>query len=199
MGIHAKGKCPSVTANLWLFYRLAIIFFYSCKQMSLLRTEDAMPPTDLPSQTMKNSREPLYTVWAVVLATFLGSPLAGGVLLSMNCRRLSQPSLVRDIFLWTGLLTLGSLLLGGLVPQEQRLLEAMLVGVQVFIMYFLAARLQGRAIALHLQQGGEIASYWSAVGIGIVCGIVLLWVLVGLGLMPAPSTGIEGETPQTLL
>ena len=152
-----------------------------------------MPPTDLPSHRTNNPEEPLYSVWAVVLATFLGSPLAGGVLLSMNCRRLSQPRAIRDIFLWTGLLTVGSLFLSRLLPQEQRMLEALLVGLQVFVMYFLATRLQGRALALHIQQGGELASYWSAIVIGIACGIVLLWVLVGLGLVAAPGGVMEGE------
>lgn len=158
-----------------------------------------MPPTDLPSYRTSNSEEPLYSVWAVVLATFLGSPLAGGVLLSINCRRLSQPSAIRDVFLWTGILTVGSLFLSRLIPQEQRVIEALLVGLQVFVVYFLATRLQGRAIALHVQQGGELASYWSAIAIGIVCGIVLLWVLVGLGLVLAPGTGVEGEGSPGLL
>lgn len=158
-----------------------------------------MPPTDLPSHRTNTQEEPLYSVWAVVLATFLGSPLAGGVLLSMNCRRLSQPGAIRDVFLWTGLLTVGSLLLSRLIPQEQRMIEALLVGLQVFVMYFLATRLQGRAIALHVQQGGELASYWSAIAIGIVCGIVLLWVLVGLGLVVAPGVGVEGEGPPEFL
>ncbi len=119
--------------------------------------------------------------------------------MSINCRRLSQPNVARDILLWTAILTVGSLLLGGLIPQEMRLVEAMLVGLQVFVMYFLAARLQGRAIALHLQQGGEMASYWSVVGIGIVCGIVLLCTLVALGLMPAPGTMLEPTSSPVLL
>jgi len=97
------------------------------------------------------------------------------------------------------MLTVGSLLLSRLIPQEQRMLEALLVGLQVFVMYFLATRLQGRAITLHIQQGGELASYWSAIAIGIVCGIVLLWVLVGLGLVAAPGGVMEGEGPQELL
>ncbi len=79
------------------------------------------------------------------------------------------------------------------------MIEALLVGLQVFVMYFLATRLQGRALALHLQQGGALASYWSAIAIGIVCGIVLLWILVGLGLVIAPGTVVEGEGPQGLL
>ena len=158
-----------------------------------------MPPTDLPRRMTSNSQGQLYSVWAVVLATFLGSPLAGGVVMSINCRRLSQPNAARDILLWTAILTVGSLLLGGLIPQEMRLVEAMLVGLQVFIMYFLAARLQGRAIALHLEQGGEIASYWSVVVIGIVCGIILLWTLVALGLMPAPGTMLESNSSPVLL
>ncbi len=97
------------------------------------------------------------------------------------------------------MLTVGSLLLSRMIPQEQRMIEALLVGLQVFVMYFLATRLQGRALALHIQQGGELASYWSAIAIGIVCGIVLLWVLVGLGLVAAPGVGVEGEGPQDLL
>ena len=97
------------------------------------------------------------------------------------------------------MLTVGSLLLSRLIPQEQRMLEALLVGLQVFVMYFLTTRLQGRAIALHIQQGGEFASYWSAIAIGIVCGIVLLWVLVGLGMVAAPGGVMEGEGPQELL
>ena len=106
---------------------------------------------------------------------------------------LSQPRAIRDVFLWTGLLTVGSLLLIRLIPQEQRMIEALLVGLQVFVMYFLATRrLQGRAIALHVQQGGELASYWSAIAIGIVCGIVLLWVLVGLGLGRRPRSWCGG-------
>ncbi len=158
-----------------------------------------MPPTDLPRRMTSNSQGQLYSVWAVVLATFLGSPLAGGVVMSINCRRLSQPNVARDILLWTAILTVGSLFFGRLIPQEMRLVEAMLVGLQVFIMYFLAARLQGRAIALHLEQGGEIASYWSVVVIGIVCGIILLWTLVALGLMPAPGTMLESNSSPVLL
>ena len=158
-----------------------------------------MPPTDLPRRMTSNSQGQLYSVWAVVLATFLGSPLAGGVVMSINCRRLSQPNAARDILLWTAILTVGSLLLGGLIPEEMRLVEAMLVGLQVFVMYFLAARLQGRAIALHLEQGGEMASYWSVVVIGIVCGIILLWTLVALGLMPAPGTMLEPNSSPVLL
>lgn len=158
-----------------------------------------MPPTDLPRRMTSNSQGQLYSVWAVVLATFLGSPLAGGVVMSINCRRLSEPNAARDILLWTAILTVGSLLLGGLIPREMRLVEAMLVGLQVFVMYFLAARLQGRAIALHLEQGGKIASYWSVVVIGIVCGIILLWTLVALGLMPAPGTLLESNSSPDLL
>ncbi len=123
--------------------------------------------------------------------------------MSINCRRLLQPNAARDILLWTAILTVGltvgSLLLGGLIPEEMRLVKAMLVGLQVFVMYFLAARLQGRAITLHLEQGGEMASYWSVVVIGIVCGIILLWTLVALGLMPAPGTMLEPNSSPVLL
>lgn len=159
--------------------------------------EVCMPPTDLPRSIMNQAEERLYSVWAVVLATFLGSPVAGGVLLSINCHRLSEPSVIPHILMWTGLLTVGPLLLGDIIPPEQRMVEALLVAVQVLIMYFLASRLQAKAIALHLQRGGEIASYWGAIGIGVTCGLILLWLLVGLGLTPVPS-GNDGESLRAL-
>ena len=156
-----------------------------------------MPPTDLPRRTTDVASERLYSVLAVVLATFFGSPVAGGIVLSLNCQRLAQPGVIPQILLWTGLLTCASVTLGGLVPSDLRLIEALLVLVQVAIMYLLATRLQGRAIAAHIERGGEMASHWGAVGIGIVCGLILLWLLVGLGLTPAPGV-VEEETVQAL-
>ena len=156
-----------------------------------------MPPTSLPRRTTDVTSERLYSVLAVVLATFLGSPIAGGVVLSLNCQRLAQPGVIPQILLWTGLLTCASVTLGGLVPSDLRLIEALLVLVQVAIMYLLATRLQGRAIAAHIQRGGEMASHWGAVGIGVVCGLILLWLLVGLGLTPAPGV-VEEETVRAL-
>ena len=140
---------------------------------------------------MHDSQEPLYSIWAVVLATVLGSPVAGGVLLAINCKRLVQPTIVQPVFLLTLVLTIGFVLLGRLLPDDQQLLEAVLVGLQVFIVYFFSVRLQGRAIAAHVRNGGQIASYWSAAAIGIGCGLALLWILVGLGLMPPPQPGLE--------
>ena len=152
-----------------------------------------MPPTDLPPRAVSGPQYQLYSIWAVLLATFLGSPLAGGVVMAVNCQRLSQPGVAQYILLISGVLTLGSLILGAVVPKDLRVMEALLVGLQVFVVYFFAARLQGRVIAHHQEQGGEMASYWSAAGIGIVCGIVLMLVLVALGLMPQPT--IEGGAP----
>lgn len=148
-------------------------------------------PTDLPNQMMEDSQEPLYSIWAIVLATVLGSPVAGGVLSVINCKRLLRPEIMQTVFLLHLALTVGFVLLGEIVPDGQQLLEAVLVGLQVFVVYFFAVRLHGRAIAVHVQNGGQIASYWSAAAIGIGCGLALLWILVGLGLMSPPQPGLE--------
>ena len=49
-------------------------------------------------------------------------------------------------------------------------------------MYLLTNNLHGQSIAVRLQRGGDMASYWGALGIGIVCGTVVWGVMSGLSL-----------------
>ena len=64
-----------------------------------------MPPTDLPPRAVSGPQYQLYSIWAVLLATFLGSPLAGGVVMAVNCQRLAQPGVAQYILLISGVLT----------------------------------------------------------------------------------------------
>lgn len=103
----------------------------------------------------------LFTPDEVGIATFLGSPLAGGFLMMQNLKRLGRPSLAP---LWMGLLgTLLSIVVGLLVPYGGGLGLAL-----VFVMRHLAQTQQGPTVLRHRELGGRYESPWTAAVVGLV-------------------------------
>ena len=111
----------------------------------------------------------LYDVGAVFLAAFLGSPLAGTVLIASNYRKLGQGG--------NGILALilGAAASAGLVLMGLRTTAGPgVASIVLFVCTGLAAReLQGNAIKTHVAWGGQLFSKWRAVGVAIVTVVVL--------------------------
>ena len=111
----------------------------------------------------------LYDVGAVFLAAFLGSPLAGAVLIASNYRKLGQGgngvlALVLGAAASAGLCLMGLKSTAG--PG--------VASIVLFVCTGLAAReLQGNAIKTHVAWGGRLFSKWRAVGVAIVTLVVL--------------------------
>lgn len=146
---------------------------------------DTPPPQDpppmrlpLPVARMTPSGVKLFTPSQVALATFLGSPLAGGVLLAMSHRRAKtgrawQPLLV-GVAVTAAIVTLGAMLpnraaggisIAGLIAMRQ-LAIAQRPGIE--------AAAGGRT---------QPASWWSAVGVsaGFLAAVVAAVFAVGIG------------------
>ena len=118
---------------------------------------------------------PAYTLFdadAVVLATFLGGPLAGSILIAVNYRRLGMgrngaPILAVGLFVTA--LALG---FGSLMPAA----ASAVVGFGLLLVARSVAKaLQGTAVEEHVRNGGYLGSKWAAAGLGIV----LLAIMVG--------------------
>ncbi len=111
----------------------------------------------------------LYNVWAVALATFLGSPLAGTVLIASNYRKLGQGN--------NGVLALvvGAAASAGLILMGLRTTYSPTVAsIVLLVCTGLAAReLQGNAIDTHVAWGGQLYSRWRAVGVALLTMLVL--------------------------
>ncbi|HIH2750038.1 hypothetical protein L3V59_28795 [Burkholderia aenigmatica] len=131
----------------------------------------------------------LFTMAGVGWAVFLGSPLAGGILVAANARRFGNRALARRQMLATALVTLVSIALYAVVdiPEttvvQHALVHAVVIaGLAGTIVY--ARRAQGAAVAAHRAAGGALQSNWRAAGIGLLTllGVWLSIAVVGVAL-----------------
>ena len=123
----------------------------------------------------------LYDFRGVSIATVLGSPAAGSVLLAMNYRRLGRSGeAVASVVL--GILgTLAIMVLAYLLPTKTPSVLFWLP--PIYVMTLLSKSLQGPAIAAHTSAGGRLASRWKAAGVGVIglaiIGSALLFYVYG--------------------
>src|ERR1039457_5519663 len=89
------------------------------------------PPPPIPAYTLFNAD-------SVGLATFLGTPIAGGILMAVNYRRLGKGSKAAAVLLIALLVTALALAVGFLIPQG--------VSALVAVGLFLGARAAAQAL-----------------------------------------------------
>src|ERR1017187_2836908 len=136
-------------------------------------------PIPVPGGEVSPPPIPPYTLFnadSVGLATFLGTPIAGGILMAVNYRRLGKGSKAAAVLVVALLVTALALAFGFLVPRG----PSALVAVGLFLGARAAAKaLQSTAVEQHVQQGGKLGSKWAAAGLGIA----LLAIVVGVGVL----------------
>jgi hypothetical protein len=126
------------------------------------------------SSGLPGTGEPLFTDGQVAAATFLGSTLAGFILIGLNDVRLGKQSQLNRT-VWTGIaLTVAVLALALVLPDGIPGL-ALTMGY-VFGVRSLARSWQGEDVTARLATGTRKASNWAVVGISLGCfaGLVLL-------------------------
>lgn len=136
------------------------------------------PAAELTNPLPGANLAPLYKLAGVALATFIGSPLAGGYLIGRNLNALGRrPELSRAwgitiaIFLVCNALTFFS-------PSGKATFP--LAIAQVVGMYFFAQYLLGPALVLRAEQGGPFYSNWRAVGIGLLFCVGIIAAMVAV-------------------
>ena len=149
------------------------------------------------SSTPSSAAKPAYDLYdsrAVALATFLGTPVAGGLVMALNYRRLGWAGTAVKTMIaaiaGTGLL----ILVGWNIPQG---LDSIIAIGVMFGMKAIARSLQGGTIAEHVEGGGKLASMWGACWIGlttlaVVFGSVFL-VLYMKDRLPGVMVGSKDE------
>jgi hypothetical protein len=131
-----------------------------------------------PSQSPVRLDVALYTSKQVALATFLGSPLGGAVLMALNESRIGRAGAAIKALL-AGLVATGFLLTLGLILPPNIPTFPIAIG-SVFVMASIAKARQAGFVAQHLAAGGKPASGWAAAGIGILSLLVALVPLVAI-------------------
>ena len=138
----------------------------------------APPQASLEDNTGGAAAGALYSSRSVALATFLGSVLAGGVLLAINYRRLGRCAAAVQAIVAALLGEAAMFALAYVVPDTLHIPNIAYTLLQVFLMTALTTRLQGPALRAHLEAGGHLGSGWSAAGLGLLLGVGLMGALV---------------------
>jgi hypothetical protein len=117
----------------------------------------------------------MYDSSSIALAAFLGSPLAGTVLMASNYRKLNQGS-NSMLALVLGAAASASLIWMGL----KTTLNPAIASVVLFVVTWIAAKqLQDQAVKTHVAWGGQLFSKWRAFGVAVATSLVLGCATIG--------------------
>lgn len=114
----------------------------------------------------------LYTPGHVSLATFLGTPLAGSVIMAMNESRLGRKATALKTALLGIAGTIVLLIISFALPDN---FPAFPINIgTLLLMGWIARSRQGATVARHIAAGGRPASGWAAAGIALLCLLVTI-------------------------
>ncbi len=132
----------------------------------------------------------LYSSGDVAVATFLGSTMAGSLVLGFNFLQMGRPR-AAYISIAGGMIGLAVMLVAAFVAQE--IPTAIFTGVNVgltFGMKAIADKFQGPAMAAHAQAGGRVGAVWKAVGIGLISLVAVVAAVFGMMLRFDPAMNL---------
>jgi len=141
-------------------------------------TTATSPPS--PSDNTPNYK--LFDVTSIVLATFLGTLMAGGLVMAINFRRAGQTAEAIIAFLVGVALSGLAILVGYAIPNALRLAFA---GLVLFGVRKLAQATQGDLLYAHGERGGKLVSRWAAAAIGLL--VLALTLAVASGVLYAQA------------
>jgi hypothetical protein len=114
----------------------------------------------------------LYSRAGVTIATFIGMPLAGCLLLAANYRQLENTRAALKCIIWGAAVSIMLLVGAYFLPDSTP--NSVVPIAYTIAMFNLATRLQGNIFTTHLQNGGRAASNWKAAGVGFLALLMIL-------------------------
>ena len=131
----------------------------------------------------------LYTIGGIIFSTFLGGPLAGCYLMSVNFKNLGDKDLARKT-LKIGIIST-ILLCGGttyLVVENiaEEIPNYLIASTYIAIIYAYLKTYQEKSIKEHIEKGGLKYSGWKSTGIGIMSFIITSFILISVLILVMP-------------
>ncbi len=128
----------------------------------------------------------LYNERAILIATFIGGPLAGGFLLAQNFHAFNEPGKASKTWIAT-IAVLVLLMCTMFVPALDSIPNVVYSFALCMTAHTLAKKFQGSYIALHQANGGQFYSTWRAVGTGLLFTLVMIVVMLLIMYVQDPS------------
>jgi hypothetical protein len=121
----------------------------------------------------------LYSAGQIGLATFLGAPIAGCLLLARNYELLENKKAAWQLLAVGIGATIVLLIIAFLLPENTRG-SGLSLGACIG-MYFTAKHLQGETVERHLKAGGRKGSWGLTVALGLVSALIIIVLLFVVG------------------
>lgn len=157
-----------------------------------VKTAEAESPMDIPSD------KALHSTGSVALATLLGSPIAGAIVLAISLNRLNRKTAAWIVLVAGAMLTIFLMVISIFETLGNDIPSSVYVWPQIFGAWFVSRQLVGNAVDQQRQAGGQIASRWIAAGIGVlslagVLGITVTGLVLHQGIDLAAILGDFGQ------
>ena len=120
----------------------------------------------------------LYSIGQITLATFLGSPIAGCLLLAHNFRELRVAKRALHSLIWGVAMTVVLFVAASWLPENFP--NTALPAGYCFAMRQISKHFQGVSISNHFSAGGKKGSWAATIGIGLASLVLLFGVVLGL-------------------
>ena len=122
----------------------------------------------------------LYSALAVGMSSFIGSPLAGGILMALNFRRLGQRARAWVAVVLSVAVALLFIAVSASTSSDNPVPGLVYIFVLPPALYLAARAVQGRHFKAHRDQDGRFESVWKAACIALLvliivfpCGVLL--------------------------
>lgn len=123
---------------------------------------------------MEESKK-IYSQRAISISTYIGGPLAAGVLIKENYKSLGKPKQGGYAF-WLGVVSTIILFCGIFsVPENimAKIPNMLIPLVYMAIIYLIVAKIQGKELTSHKESNGEFHTGWKAAGVGAICLLII--------------------------
>jgi hypothetical protein len=114
----------------------------------------------------------LYSPWQITIATFLGGPVAGCILLSHNYQALEKVAVAKKVLLWGIAGTIALIIIGFSLPQNFP--NSILPLAYTIGMHQAVKQMHQKEYAIHVASGGAKGSAWTVVGVAMGCLCAML-------------------------
>jgi len=117
-----------------------------------------------------------YSQKAIVIATFIGTPLAAGYLIRENYLSLNKPDEGKNSFIIGLISTVLLFVVIFMIPESimDKVPNSILPAIYTGIVYLIVQKLQGTILNQHKENGSEFYSGWKSAGIGFLSSIILI-------------------------
>ncbi|BFM09152.1 hypothetical protein [Halioxenophilus aromaticivorans] len=126
---------------------------------------------DTPKANLENEQAPAFSLFklnGIVIATFVGSAVAGGILMYINFKRLGLPDKANKSLLYSIIGFVLLMIASIFIPYADKIPNIAFTVAQVVALLHFSKEHLGPLIDSHAANGGELASNWKAFGIGLL-------------------------------